>query len=165
MSAARKPSAGRLFVLAATTVAFVIGIAVVVAAKTAGPASKSNATATKQNVRGNKAEEQNERIQKMAKRLKLSDDQVAKVQSIMQAGWTEMSDLRAKYDSQPRTPENKAAMEQARKDLHEKTQASLAQVLTADQMTEFKKMRAEHKHGEWGKGEKGEKDEAKERKI
>jgi Spy/CpxP family protein refolding chaperone len=165
MSATRKPIVSRLLVLAASTAAFVLGTSIVVVAQTAAPtpaASKSAPAVPKKHTRGGAAEEQNEmsrHFQKMTQRLKLTDDQVAKVKPIMQAQWAESNELRAKYKGRPATPENKAALEKAREDLHASSEAKLAQVLSADQMTEFKKMRAEHMKKEGT--EKDEKEEAK----
>jgi len=163
MFAARWPNAVRSVVLAATTAAFVLCMSVVVVARSS--AHEATAAVTTKQARSEAAEAQGERdehFQKMSKRLKLTDDQAAKVKSIMEAQWAQSSELRAKYKGQPVTPENKAAMKNARKDLHASTDAKIAEVLTATQMTEFKKMRAEHmKHRE---SEKNEKDEAKEGK-
>ncbi len=129
------------------------------------PAYAATAAETKKHARSEAAEAKNEKgehLQKLSQRLKLTADQTAKVKSIMEAQWAQSRELRAKYKGQTSTPESKAALESARKDLHADTEAKLAQVLTADQMTEFKKMRAEHmKHRE---SEKNEKDEGKEGK-
>src|SRR5260221_10316855 len=165
MHAARSRSVVRPLANAVTTAAFVLAMSVVVART---PAYAATAAVAKKQARSEAAEGKNEKneksehLQKLSQRLKLTTDQTAKVKTIMDAQWAQSSELRAKYKGQPSTPENKAAMESARKDLHADTDAKLAQVLTADQMTEFKKMRAEHmKHKE---SEKGEKDEGKEGK-
>ena len=159
MIAARSRSVVRPLVLAATTAAFVLAMSVVVAQ---APAHAATTAVTKKHARNEAAETKNEKsehLQKMTERLKLTADQTARVKSIMDAQWAQSRELRAKNKGQPSTPENKAAMENARKDLHADTDAKLAQVLTADQMTEYKKMHTEHmKHME------SEKDEAKESK-
>lgn len=168
MIAVRRPNVVRPLVLAATTAAFVLALSAVVVAQASAAASttpKSTSTVTRKHARGGAADEQNEmseHLQKMTERLKLTDDQAAKVKAIMQAQWTASSELRAKYKGQPVTAENKAAMVKARKDLHADTEAKLAQVLTADQMAEYKKMRTEHMKGK--EKEKDEKDEGKEGK-
>ena len=158
----------RTLVLAAAA-AFVVSLAATVGAQSSPapvPAAKNSSwAATKSHARGGAAEEQNEmseRLQQMTHRLKLTDDQVAKVKSIFAAKKVQASELRAKFKGQPATAESKVAMEKARKDLHADTDAKLAQVLTADQMTEYKTMRAEHKKNEGAKEEKEE--EAKEGK-
>jgi Spy/CpxP family protein refolding chaperone len=130
------------------------------------PADAATAAVTNKQTRSEAAEGKNRRsehLQKLSQRLKLTADQTASVKAIMDAQWAQSRELRDKYKGQAWTPENKAAMESARKDLRADTDTKLAQVLTADQMTEFKKMRAEHmKHREWGKGEKDEGKEGKE---
>jgi len=167
MIVARWPNTVRMFVLVTTTAAFVLCMSLVVAQTSAAAptATKSTSTVSRRHARGDAAEAQNRRsehFQKLTQRLKLTDDQATRVKSIMDARWAQSSELRAKYQGQPATPESKAAMKQARKELHADTDAKLAQILTADQMTEFKMMRAEHmKHrGSWKDG----KDEGKEGK-
>lgn len=54
--------------------------------------------------------ESEERMQKMATRLKLTNDQVTKVQAIMQDKHARMTEMREQYKGQPVTPERKAAM-------------------------------------------------------
>jgi len=98
----------------------------------------------------------NEHLAKMTERLKLSDDQVAKVREIMQSKMGEMKALRAKYKGQPSTPENKAAMEKDHQALHASIEEKLATVLSAEQMTEYKKMSAEHMKKESPAEEKAE---------
>ena len=165
MSASRPLSTARPLVLAAVA-ALVLGLPAVAGAQASSPAGaapKPASTVSRKHAKGGAAEEQNEkseRLQRMTQRLKLNDEQVAKVKSIFEAQIVQMTELRAKYKGQPTTPENRAAMEKARKDLHADTDAKLAQVLTADQMTEYTKMRAEHMKKEGAKEEKEE--EAKE---
>ena len=158
MIAARRQDFVRMLVLAATTAAFALCMSVVVVAQS----SAHNATVSAKHARNeaNEAQgERDERFQKMTKHLKLTDDQSTRMKAIMQEQWTESGELRAKYKGQSNTPENKAAMMNARKDLHASTDAKIAQVLTAPQMTEYRKMRADHmKHMN---KEKNEKDEAK----
>ena len=98
---------------------------------------------------------------KLTERLKLTDDQAAKVKSIFEARMTQKAELRAKYKGGSATPETRAAFEKARKDLHADTDAKLAAVLTAGQMTEYQKISAEHMR-RMGAMQKEEKDEAKE---
>ena len=145
--------------------AFILGLPVVAMASGYGSAASTKSTShvSKRHAKGSAADEQNEmnrRLQKMTQRLKLTPDQVVKVKDIMQAHATEASELRAKYKGQTATAENRAAMEKAHKDLHANLDAKLAQVLTADQMSEYKAMRAEHMKREGTKEE--EKEEAKE---
>jgi hypothetical protein len=100
--------------------------------------------------------ELNEHVQMMTERLKLTDDQVAKVREILQSKSTQMSELRAKYKGQLATPENRASIAKAHEELHADIEAKLAQVLTTDQMTEYKKMAAEHMKKESEKDAKAE---------
>jgi len=126
------------------------------AKSTTAPTAAKSTTATKKH--HSAAEEQtemNEHLQKMKEHLKLTDDQVVKVREIMQSKMSEMSELSAKYKGQPSTPETKAAMEKAHKELHADFESKLAGVLSAEQMTEYKKMSAEHKK-ESAKEEKAE---------
>jgi Spy/CpxP family protein refolding chaperone len=142
MLSSRPRSAVRPVVLAALA-ALVLGLPVVAGAQTSTPApakAKSASTVAKRHAKRGAAEEQkeqSERLQQMTQRLKLTDDQVAKVKSIFEAQKVQATELRAKFKGQSTTPENKAAMEKAHKDLHADTEAKLAQVLTADQMTEY----------------------------
>ena len=158
MSASRSLSVVRPLVLVALA-AFVLGVPVVARAQTSAPApakTKSTSTVAMEHSKESAAEEQKERLQQMTQRLKLTEDQAAKVKSIFEAQKVQATELQAKYKGQPTTPENKAAMEKAHKDIHADTDAKLAQVLTADQMTEYKKMRAEHMKKEGAKEEKEE---------
>ena len=162
MSTPRSLQSVRSLVLAATA-AFVIGVPAIALAERSTPAAThAKATVGERRFKGDAAgekRESEERMQKMTTRLKLTNDQVAKVQAIMQAKRTRMTELGARYKGQPETTENKAARMKARKELHADTDARIAQVLNASQMTEYNKMRAEHMKKGWEKGEKGEKDE------
>jgi len=148
----------------ALTAALILGVTAVAFGQPAAPATsetKATATATKKHASREAAEDKNEmnkHLQQMTKRLKLTDDQAAKVKSIMEAQRAQASELRAKYKGQPVTTESKAEMKKAREDLRADTEAKLSQVLTPDQMTEWKKLRAEHMKKEG----KEEKEEAKE---
>ena len=154
----------------ALAAALVLGVPVVAVAQPAAPATtktKATSAVTKKRVKGDAAEDQNEmnrHLQEMTKRLKLTEDQAAKVKSIMVAHETQAGELRAKYKGQPVTAESKAEMKKAHEDLHADTEAKLAQVLTPEQMTAWKKMRAEHLKKEGAKEEKEEANEAKEGK-
>ena len=151
-------------VVLAALAAFVLGVPGTVAAQTSPPAkTKSTWTAGKKHARGGAGGEQkelSEHLQMMTQRLKLTDDQVARVKVILQEQMTASNELRARYKGQPATPESRAAMEKAHKELHAGTDAKLAEVLTADQMTEYKKMWSEHMKKSGMKEEKEE--EAKE---
>lgn len=117
----------------------------VVLAQASAPAAK--APVAKKHVNRAAAAEQsemNEHLAKMAEQLKLTDDQVAKVREIMQSKMTEMKTMKAKYKGMPATPENKAAMEKDRQAMHADIETKLATVLSPEQMTEYKKMSAEH---------------------
>jgi Spy/CpxP family protein refolding chaperone len=134
----------------ALSAALILGVTAVAFGQTAAPdtkATKTTSTVTKKHARKEAAEDRNEmskHLQNMTKRLKLTDDQAAKVKSIMEAHEAQGSELRAKYKGQPVTAESKAEMKKEREALHADAEAQLGQVLTPEQMTEWKKMRAEH---------------------
>jgi hypothetical protein len=167
MLTSRSLNVVRTLVLAAVS-AIVVGIPAIVGAQTPAPTpavKQSSAAATRKQARstvGKEQSEQSERLQKMIQRLKLTDEQVAKVKSILADKQVQADQLRAKFKGQTATPESKAAMEKAHKDLRADTDAKLAQVLSADQMAEYKTIRGEHRKHEGAKEEKEE--EAKEGK-
>lgn len=164
MSMSHPSQSLRLLALAAAA-ALVLGAPVMAQAEgtASGSATSSATTAMKKHAKGGEDEqtEMNEHLQKMTKKLKLTDDQVPKVREILQSKMSEMSEMRAKYKDEPRTPENKAAMEKAHQELHADIEAKLASVLTPEQMTAYKKMSAEHMKKESAKEEKEEAKEAK----
>lgn len=91
------------------------------------------------------AEDFDAHVDKMAEKLKLSDDQKAKFKDIMTAQRDKMKDMREKYAGKGKTAtaEEKAAMKKDMKDLQADTDSQLSSVLTPEQMTEYKKMRSE----------------------
>lgn len=158
MSMSRSQHFVRPLILAAAA-ALVLGMPVLIAA----PVSAATSAKHKEHSAADEQKEFNAHLQKMTESLKLSPDQAAKVKAIMQDQMAQKDALRAKYKGLPMTTENKAAMQQAHKDLHADTDAKLAQVLTADQMAQYNKMSAERmKKHESAKEEKAE--EAKESK-
>lgn len=154
--------------LLASVAAFVLGLPLAVATLTTSPASaetSASSTVTMKNKRSaaDEQKEFNEHLQKITKRLKLNADQAAKVKAIMVDQMAQKTALKARYKDQAMTADDKATMDQAKKALHADTDARLAKVLTADQMAEYSKMRAEKmKKHEHAKEEKAE--EAKESK-
>src|SRR5258706_3350279 len=121
----------------------------ITAATTSAPTTasvRSTSTLKKKRAHSGAPEEQNElnvHVRKLTETLKLSDDQELKVKSIFQARMTQAAELRAKFRGEPATPENRAAFEKARSGLRAETDAKLAQVFTADQMTEYRKLMTE----------------------
>jgi len=82
-------------------------------------------------------------LKEMADSLKLTTDQRAKARPILLDHGYQVKQLREKYATQERTP---AITEEARKEmqvLRDATDTKLAQVLTADQMAQYKKKRDE----------------------
>src|SRR5882724_3380236 len=177
MSMARSPSLVRLMALSAAAV-FALGVPVVAATKTAtrAPATaaakvpataKSSATTAasaqstsalkKKRAHNGAAAEQSElnaHVRKLTESLKLSDEQEVQVKSILQARMGRAAELRAKFKGEPATPENRAALEKARDGLRAETDAKLAQVLTIDQMVEYRKIMNEHAKEEAKEGTK-----------
>ena len=106
-----------------------------------------------------KAKWMSERFDRMTKGLKLTEEQKAKMRPIMIDEMTQARALRAKFEGKLSTPEARAEMEKQHKAIWAEADAKLAQVLSADQMAELQKMRAEHAKHRWSKDkEEGKKD-------
>jgi Spy/CpxP family protein refolding chaperone len=88
-------------------------------------------------------EEFDEHVNKVAEKLKLSDDQKEKFKTIMSGQRDKMKDMRAKYKGKTMTADDKAEMKKDMEALQADTDSQLSTVLTPDQMTEYKKMRSE----------------------
>jgi Spy/CpxP family protein refolding chaperone len=124
------------------------------------PTVKASSTkARSKHVKAARKDELQEHLALMTERLKLTDEQREKVRPILQAHMDQARELRAQYKGKTGTPEAKAALKKAHEDLHADMDAKLAQVLTPDQMAEFKKMQAEHMAKEGKEGAKEEKEE------
>jgi hypothetical protein len=80
-------------------------------------------------------------LKAMADTLKLTADQRAKVKPILMGQADQVKALRAKYMGQAKTPETQAAMAKEMQAIREAGDAKLAQVLSADQMTQYKAWR------------------------
>jgi hypothetical protein len=131
----------------------VLGASALVMAEGSAPAASSAKSEMKSEMKtdkdGGKENWLDERMEHMTKRLKLTDEQKVKVKPILMDQMTKMHELRAKYEGKP---EGKAAMDKERKELWADADEKLALVLNADQVTELKKMRAEHmNHKKWSK--------------
>ncbi|HTM57515.1 MAG TPA: hypothetical protein VL123_03795 [Candidatus Udaeobacter sp.] len=124
--------------------------------------TESNATEKAEKSADDRAKMMSERFDRMTKSLKLTDEQKEKVRPIMVEEMTRARAMREKFEGKPMTAETHAAMEKEHKELWAEEDAKLAQVLTPDQMTELKKMRAEHmKHKDWSKEKEKEEKTAK----
>jgi Spy/CpxP family protein refolding chaperone len=91
-------------------------------------------------------EDFDEHVNKIAEKLKLSDDQKEKFKTIMSAQRDKMKDIRAKYagkGGKNMSAEDKAALKKDMQDLQADTDTQLASVLTPEQLAEYKKMRSE----------------------
>jgi hypothetical protein len=77
----------------------------------------------------------------MADSLKMTPEQREKAKPILMDHANQLKDMRAKYTSMEKTPANKEAMKKDMLALRDATDAKLAQVLNADQMTQYKAMR------------------------
>jgi len=88
-------------------------------------------------------EDFDEHVNKVADKLKLSDDQKEKFKTIMTGQRDKMKDLHAKYKGKTMTADEKAEMKKDMAALQADTDSQLSSVLTPDQMTEYKKMRSE----------------------
>ena len=77
----------------------------------------------------------------LTKKLSLSTDQQARVRQLSLAQAQESQAIKAKYQ----TPEQRQAMRQEMKTGHDKYQAQLQGILTADQRTKLAALKQEHK--------------------
>jgi hypothetical protein len=82
-------------------------------------------------------------LKQMGEQLKLTPQQQASVKPILTEHATQVKQLRDKYAPMARTAANKEAMTKEMQSLRDATDAKLAGVLSADQMTQYKKMRDE----------------------
>ena len=90
----------------------------------------------------------------MKDRLKLTDEQAAKVKPIIETQMKEMAELREKYPRpEPGNPPSEEMMTAMQK-LREDTNTKIAAVLTPEQQTEFKKFASERR-GPGGPGGPG----------
>src|SRR5258708_3289990 len=103
MSSRRLPAIRMLAWATGATLGLCVPAVVMAQGSAPATAKATTATAKKHVNRGAAADqaEMNEHLAKMTERLKLSDDQVAKVREIMQSKMGEMKALRAKYKGQP----------------------------------------------------------------
>jgi len=82
-------------------------------------------------------------LKQMADSLKLTPQQRANARPILLDHAYQVKQLRDKYVGMERTPANREAMTKEMQTLREATDTKLAGVLSADQMTQYKKMRDE----------------------
>jgi hypothetical protein len=82
-------------------------------------------------------------LQQMADSLKLSPDQKEQARPILMDHANQLRQLRNKYVAMPKTPANRQAMVKEAAAIRSSTDARLAKVLSADQMTTFRRMRDE----------------------
>jgi len=86
-----------------------------------------------------------EKTQRLTGELSLTADQSTKVQTIFLQQETQAATIRSKYAS----ADDKSGMRAEMKPIHEQTDNSLKQVLTADQYTKYQTIKEQHKseHG------------------
>lgn len=95
----------------------------------------------------------NKRMERLTKKLNLTAEQAPKVRQIFADAQVERAALRKSLEGQPREA-RKAARPQM-KALHQKTETKLAGVLSADQLAQYKAMKAKHgKRGKRGHGKR-----------
>ncbi len=81
----------------------------------------------------------------MKDRLKLTDEQTAKVKPVLEAQMKQMAELREKYPRpEPGNPPSEEMMTAMQK-MREETNTKIAAILTADQQEEFKKLSSERR--------------------
>lgn len=84
-------------------------------------------------------------ITDMKDRLKLTDEQAAKVKPIIEAQMKQMAEMREKYPRpEPGNPPSEEMMTAMQK-VREETNTKIAAVLTPEQQTEFKKFMSERR--------------------
>jgi len=80
-------------------------------------------------------------LKMMADSLKMTPDQREKAKAILMDHASQVQQMRAKYAGMEKNDANKAAMKKDMESLRDATDAKMAQVLSADQMTQYKAMR------------------------
>lgn len=83
-----------------------------------------------------------QRLAEMADRLKLTPDQKQRIEPILRDEMSKVRDIRAKYQGQQG---NRRAMMQEMRAVQGDVDKQLGGILTADQMTELRKMRQENR--------------------
>jgi Spy/CpxP family protein refolding chaperone len=82
-------------------------------------------------------------LQEMAERLKLSEEQKEQIRAILEAQVKEMQELREKTMSEGRSQSSMSQMREGMQKIQKDTDANLEEILTAEQMAEYKKIRQE----------------------
>ena len=83
-------------------------------------------------------------LKMMADSLKMTPDQREKAKVILMDHANQLKQMRTKYAGMEKNDANKAAMKKDMESLRDATDAKMAQVLSADQMTQYKAMRDAH---------------------
>jgi hypothetical protein len=91
-----------------------------------------------------KAEAQRQ-LKMMSEQLKLTPDQQDKAKAILMDQAAQLKQMRAKYAGMEKNDANKAAMKKDWQDIRDAGDAKMAEVLSADQMTQYKAMREAQK--------------------
>ena len=84
-------------------------------------------------------------LKTMSQQLKLTPDQRDKAKAILMDQASQLKQMRTKYAGMEKNDANKAAMKKDVEDLRDATDAKMAEVLSADQMTQYKAMREAQK--------------------
>jgi septal ring factor EnvC (AmiA/AmiB activator) len=90
-------------------------------------------------------DEVQQQLKMMADQLKMTPDQRDKAKAILTDQAAQLKQMRTKYAGMPKTAENKEAMKKDMMALREDTDSKMSQVLSADQMTQYKAMREAQK--------------------
>jgi len=91
-----------------------------------------------------------EKTQRLTSELSLTADQSTKVQNIFLQQETQAAAIKSKYASS----DDKSGMRAEMKPIHEQTDNSLKQVLTADQYTKYQAIKEQHKGEHGGHGQR-----------
>jgi hypothetical protein len=91
-----------------------------------------------------KKDEVQRQLKMMADQLKLTPDQRDKCKAILTDNAAQLKQIHAKYTGMEKNDANKAAMKKDMTDLRDASDAKMAEVLSADQMTQYKAMREAH---------------------
>jgi 2-oxoglutarate dehydrogenase E1 component len=111
------------------------------AMKAAAPAKPAMPAALSDSARAAVKAQVEKELKAMADTLKLTPAQRSKARPIMLEHAYQVRELRTKYAAAPRTPETREAMAKDMQSLREGTDAKLAEVMSAEQMSKYKEMR------------------------
>lgn len=91
-------------------------------------------------------------MERLQTELKLSDDQMDKLKPIFDENAKKMGELREKFMTSERTPENREAMFAERQKMQEEMNKKVGEVLTKEQMEGWEKMQQQMRGRRGGRG-------------